>query len=245
MAAKKSPRAPTLSLDDAIKRVAKVYEKEKRNAAPSDVIAQDLGYKSANNGTALQAIASLRYYGLLERPREGFMAVTKEFESYTYAPTDALRHDLLLKWLSTPPVFNALLKKFADGLPSDATLKFDLIEQGFIPASAETLLPVFKRSVAFVEQTTGRSLFGAEVALPELAINQPYQEEAQQSPRTAQVDSSIADDDENDESDKIPVRLSKGRRAWLIIPSPFFERDKERLKSHIDLLLTDDEEIDV
>jgi len=43
-------------------------------------------------------------------------------------------------------------------------------------------------------------------------------------------------------ADRIPVRLPGGRRAFLEIPSPFFEADKERLKNQIDLLLTEDDE---
>jgi hypothetical protein len=245
MATKKSPRAPAIALDEAIKRATKIYEKEKRNAAPSDVIAQDLGYKSANNGAALQTIASLRYYGLLERPRDGFMAVTKEVESYLYAPTDAMKHELLVKWLSTPTVFATLLKKFSDGLPSDATLRFDLIGQGFIPASAEALLVVFKRSLEFVQQLTGRSLFGATDEIPapnEDVVRDVPTAVLEDAPRAPQSRAVLVDNKEDDDADKIPIRLSKGRRAWLIIPSPFFEKDKDRLKSHIDLLLTDDDD---
>jgi hypothetical protein len=37
------------------------------------------------------------------------------------------------------------------------------------------------------------------------------------------------------------VRLDQSRRAWLEIPTPFYEADKKRLKAQIDLLLTDDE----
>jgi hypothetical protein len=44
----------------------------------------------------------------------------------------------------------------------------------------------------------------------------------------------------NDEVDRIPVRLSKGRKAWLIIPTPFYEADKARLKAQIDFLLTEE-----
>jgi len=43
-----------------------------------------------------------------------------------------------------------------------------------------------------------------------------------------------------DDTDKIPVRLSEGRKAWLVIPTPFYEADKLRLKAQIDLLLTED-----
>jgi hypothetical protein len=44
--------------------------------------------------------------------------------------------------------------------------------------------------------------------------------------------------------DRIPVRLAGGRRAWIEIPMPFYEADKDRLKKQIDLLLTNDDEDD-
>ncbi|MEY4210523.1 MAG: hypothetical protein RLZ92_903, partial [Pseudomonadota bacterium] len=43
--------------------------------------------------------------------------------------------------------------------------------------------------------------------------------------------------------DKIPVRLFGGRRAWLHIPTPFYEADKSRLKAQIDLLITEEDEL--
>ncbi len=52
---------------------------------------------------------------------------------------------------------------------------------------------------------------------------------------------SIADDDE--ELDRFPVRLPGGRKAWIIIPSLFYEADKNRLKAQIDLLLTEEDEL--
>jgi NAD(P)H dehydrogenase (quinone) len=42
--------------------------------------------------------------------------------------------------------------------------------------------------------------------------------------------------------DRIPVRLTAGRKAWLEIPTPLYVADKERLKAQIDLLLAEDEE---
>jgi hypothetical protein len=45
---------------------------------------------------------------------------------------------------------------------------------------------------------------------------------------------------QNEGDDKIPVRLTEGRKAWLIVPTPFYEADKVRLKAQIDLLLTED-----
>ena len=47
----------------------------------------------------------------------------------------------------------------------------------------------------------------------------------------------------DEQVDRIPVRLPGGRRAWLLIPSPFFTADKDRLKAQIDLLLAEDEDM--
>src|SRR6267154_6919761 len=146
---KKSPRAPSIPLDEAIERALRVYEKEKRHAAPTDVVAQDIGYKSANNGAALAVLASLRYFGLLERPEDGKLAVAKDVENYRYAPDEPLRRALLMKWMRTPQVFADLLDGYSGGLPSDATLRFDLINRGFSPVTAESVISVFRKSVEF------------------------------------------------------------------------------------------------
>ena len=47
---------------------------------------------------------------------------------------------------------------------------------------------------------------------------------------------------ESTDFDRIPVRLPGGRRAWLLIPTPFYDIDKKRLKAQIDLLLTEEDE---
>jgi hypothetical protein len=245
MANKKSPRSPSISLDDAIAKAVKVYEKERRHAAPTDVVAQDIGYKSANNGAALGTLASLRYYGLLERPKEGHLAVSKEVETYLYTPDEEVKRELLRKWLKTPPVFLEIVEKYVDGLPSDATLRFDLIGQGFSPTAAEGVIPIFKKSADFADIY---SKFSAPLARSTAQVfdvepsdlvldNEPTRREGKneftQKPMSAVTMS-------NDDSDRIPIRLTEGRKAWLIIPSPFYEADKNRIKAQIDLLLTDD-----
>lgn len=245
MANKKSPRSPSISLDDAIAKAAKVYEKERRHAAPTDVVAQDIGYKSANNGAALGALASLRYYGLLERPKEGHLAVSKDVETYLYTPDEDVKRELLRKWLKTPPVFLEIVEKYVDGLPSDATLRFDLIGQGFSPTAAEGLIPIFKKSADFADLYSKfsapltRSTSSAFEAEPsELISDHEPMQRGSKSEFTQKVFPTVAITD--DDSDRIPIRLTEGRKAWLIIPSPFFEVDKDRIKAQIDLLLTDE-----
>ena len=235
---RKSPKAPSMPLDEAVSRAISIYEKEQRHAAPTDVVAQDIGYKNANNGAALSALASLRGYGLLESPEPGKLAVSADVQSFRYAPDEELKDELLRKWLKSPPIFAFLLGKYVENLPPDATIRYDLIQRGFKPNNVESIVKAFKGSVEFAKYYEVRSeADGASSPSPidpkedgDLPIgSMPYKR-----PHAPSNDASI-------EADRIPVRLDTKRRAWLEIPTPFYEADKDRLKAQIDLLLTDDE----
>lgn len=249
---KKSPRAPTMSLREAIDKASKVYDRERLHEAPTDIIAQHIGYKNANSGSALSAIASLRYLGLLNRPRNGFLAVSKDLESMKFAPTNDQRQSLIIQFLMTPPLYVDLLKKYETGLPSDATLKYELIQRGFIPAAAATVMAAFKESVEFANFYGNAIDPGASNEGPVLQEYPEGGEEELQPTASTPVPSSKTPQKLSapplntsaiaDELETIPVRLSGGRKAWLQIPAVFFKADKERLKAQIDLLLAEDED---
>lgn len=243
---KKSPRAPSIPLEEALERAIKAYDKERLHAAPTDVVAQNIGYKGANNGAALAAIAALRYYGLLERPKEGELAVSKDVESFRFAPDENIKRALLIQFLKKPPLFAELLDKYTTGLPSDANLKFELIKRGFAPAQAESVLAAFRRSVEFAgyfDRPVVQS--GSMDEDSELASNIEMESVLPtQSVHRSNTVTGTKLEIEDDSLDRIPVRLTGGRRAWLIIPTPFLSIDKKRLKAQIDLLLAEDEEED-
>lgn len=248
---KKSPRAPSMALDEALERAMKAYDRDRLHPAPTEVVAQHLGYKSANSGSALSAIASLRYFGLLDRPSDGYLAISRDVESYKFAPDAAHRQEILDGFLKKPPLYADLLEKFQSGLPSDGTLRFDLIRRGFSPQSADGVMSAFKRSVDFAGYFSNqrRSVEGEAVPISgsedgvlsaPAPAPAPAPASAPSPVHAVQLPRDLPDVDES--TDRIPVRLPGGRRAWLLIPSPFFEGDKARLKAQIDLLLTQDEE---
>ncbi len=241
---KKSPRAPSMALDEALERAMKAYDKDRLHPSPTDVVAQNLGYKGINNGSALSALASLRYFGLVERPSDGMLAITKDVETYKFAPDPAQKQAVLERFLKNPALYAELLEKFPGGLPSDGNLRFDLIQRGFSAQTADVALSAFKRSVDFVGYFSTQRPIGAPTSDLKQEIDvatspsspspvEPVQKQAVRPKVLTDVD---------EDMDNIPVRLPGGRRAWLLIPSPFFEGDKVRLKAQIDLLLTQDEE---
>jgi hypothetical protein len=244
---KKSPRAPSLSLDDALSRLMKIYDREGLHAAPTEIVAQHMGYKSANNGAALGTLASLRYFGLLERPKDGLLAVAKDVQSYKFAPDEKMKRSLLLGFLKRPALYNELLEKYESGLPSDANLKFELIQRGFAPQAAEAAVAVFKKSLLFADYYGDANDVAEDGNVGDSQDALSSDIESQQAlasnalPATNISEARVREVDDT-ELDRIPVRLPGGRRAWLLIPTPFFNADRDRLKSQIDLLLTKEDE---
>lgn len=252
---KVSPRAPSIALEEAITRVGRMYKAENRHAAPLEVALKHIGYNS-KNGASLQAVASLGYWGLVERTKDGGLVVTKAFEQFEFTPNEAHKHELLLGFLRKPALFADMLEQYQHQLPSDATLRYDLIQRGFNPASAMNCVGVFKRSVEFARyfETNLSSKQNDEVesegddtgsdesdrdyeAAPSTVDVRTPTKTGESSPAVPTAASVPAT-----ELDRILVRLAPGRTAWLEIPVPFYSADKKRLKRHIDLLLTFDEE---
>ncbi len=239
---KRSPRAPTVALDQALERVLRVYEQERLHVAPVDAVAQALGFKNASNGSAAVSIASLRYFGLLERPKDGFLCVSKAVETYKYAPEEAMKKQLELEFLKTPPLYQELLAKYSIGLPSSATLKHELIQKGFLPQAVDAVLSAFLQSVSFAKYFEAASPIDAVEMSQDFLVNevvpdvQELKPTSQHNKREAQQNlptNSLV------EMDQIPIRLSGGRKAWLNIPTPFYESDKARIKAQIDVLFAD------
>lgn len=267
---RKSPRAPSISLGEALERAGAAYDRERLHPAPTEIVAQNMGYKSSNSGTALSAIASLRYYGLLERPQEGKLAVAKPFEDYRFSPDEDHRRELLIRFLRTPSLFSELLDRYESGLPSDATLRYELIQRGFLPAAAEACVAVFRKSVELADYFRRSPVpsYAAEQQSEDLAsaMSAPDPElddlsKIEGSNRITQAKHSLSPTASPQhlalssmqalpaslvagEADFIPVRLSGGRRAWLVVPMELYEADKARIKAQIDLLLTVEQESD-
>jgi len=236
-ARKKSPRAPSMSLPEALERTMLVYNKEGKHTVASAVVAQDIGYKDATNGAALSALAAIKYYGLLTSPSRGQLAVSEDVEEYKYSTNPKTKRELLIKWLKYPKIYSTLLEAFPDRLPSDAAIKYELIKMGFVDKAANSCLKQFKASIEFsgyydtscAEEAWADQHLEAEV----------HAKEAQ--PQSA-VNSGAAVSAANEKFDRIPVRLAGGRKAWLEVPVPFYEKDKEMIKKYVDIIVVDEDE---
>lgn len=144
MAKVRSPNFPVIDLASAIDCVAKIYAKESRGKFPQLSAAKHLGYTSIN-GRSLGMFAALRAYGLLEG-RGDDLVLTAEAIALIEAPKDSAdRADALRKAFSGPTMFNRIQEQYPEP-PSDETLRWWLIQQGFTADGAEKASEIFLES---------------------------------------------------------------------------------------------------
>ena len=239
---KRSPQAPSISLEDALNKVFKVYDKERRHEVPMDVVASDMGYKNSKSGAAVQTLASIRYYGLMQRTKVGLLNVSIDVEKYKFSPDPELKQKLLIAWLRTPQIFAELLDKFSESLPSDATIKYELIQMGFNPSVADDFIVIFKKSIGFAsyyEQIASTNLIVEDSNV----ANTEFDDEITRTTDSASLPAthSVLAINQNQGTDRVPIRLEGGRKAYLEIPTPFYKADKSRIIQQLDLILIDDD----
>lgn len=234
---KKSPKAPSMGLAEALDKAMTVYDKEGRHTVATSVVAQDIGYKDASSGAALSTLAAIKYYGLFVSSTRGQLAVSVDVEEYRYSTDENKKRELLIKWLRCPQIYATLLDAFPDRLPSDAAITYELIKLGFVEKTAKTCLKLFKSSIEFsgyYEQPSSTESNAETPVTGESEMNNDTQTAANASVSTAELA------DEN--VDRIPIRLAGGRKAWLEVPLPFYEKDKEMIKKYVDIIVVDEEE---
>lgn len=243
----RSPRAPALDLGEALKKAQALLKIQGKQSVPSEIAAKHLGYSGKNNGAAARALGALKQFGLVDTNSKGDIAVSKDVETYQFNPNADQRRQLVLRWVTTPRVYADLLAKAGDMLPSDEMLRYQLIDMGFLPPAASESLKTFKASVDFAryfDHVGGKASAGSSAADDTSDADSSAAAEATEARvvgATAQPAAAVPSAPAPG-FDRIPVRLSKGRRAWLELPTPFYEADKELLKRQIDLIFADEEE---
>lgn len=224
----RSPRAPSMGLPEAVSKALMIYERERLNAVSADAVAGDIGYKDASSGAAKSAIAALRAFGLLRSPKLGLLAVSDSVQDYQFNPDESEKYKIRREWLASPKVYEILLGRYQDSLPSEKALKYELIQMNFSERGAEDCMQNFIQSVDF-----------AAYYQKEPTLQPASSEHIVVSDRAKVQVTSATQESASSPSDRIPIRLAGGRKAWLEIPSPFYETDKEIIINQVNLIIPD------
>lgn len=148
----RSPAYPSIPLGEAIERARQIYDHEQKNKAHVSTIFIHWDY-AAKSGKARLALASLKYYGLIEIEGSG----DNRKVQLTGLALDILlderedskeREEAIKKAALFPAINSELWKKYEGNLPSEKELEFSLKrEKGFTERGVREFLAHFFKTL--------------------------------------------------------------------------------------------------
>ncbi|MCO5064166.1 MAG: hypothetical protein M9924_07075 [Rhizobiaceae bacterium] len=168
----RSPSYPSTPLEQAIDMARELHLVERTNPVDREVAAKAMGY-SGISGRSATVLSNLIQFGLLAKTGKNEVRLTSRAVEILYPETQASRVAALKDAAREPELFQRIMDRFTDGLPSQAALEAFLIRQGFthtaIPAASRAFLDTF----LFLENAIGSESYSqAAPAVLESQINQ-------------------------------------------------------------------------
>jgi hypothetical protein len=145
----RSPNYPAISLPAAIERISALYKNQNRHAAPREVVANSLGFRSLS-GPAATVISTLFKYGLLERV--GTEAKISERALQILFPNSREERESAIRVAANEPQLFAELNERFPGGGSDALLRNYLTRRNFSPSALDDVILAFKETAEFALQ---------------------------------------------------------------------------------------------
>jgi hypothetical protein len=160
----RSPAYPAIGLQEALTRAHLLYKQEKRNFAHLDTILHHWGYRPKSGG-GLVVVAALKKFGLVEDEGGGNArrARVSEFglrllllDEHEHADE---RRKLLKEAALKPEIHAELWKKYQGALPSDSTLRYELLtDRGFTESGVREFIPELRSTLAYAGVTEADKL---------------------------------------------------------------------------------------
>jgi hypothetical protein len=232
----RSPNYPGISLRTAIDRARVFYNNDKRNWSHVDTALHHWGFKP-RSGAGLVVLAALKSFGLLQDDGSGtsrrvrltdFALKVLLLDDAEHAPErQRLLQDAALK----PKVHADLWKHYRGSLPSDVTLRYELMTQrGFTENAVKEFIPQFKDTIAFANLAAGDKLTGndgdnSEATLDPFAVGPVTVASASAETRTAS--GQVGQERPNTRVVNLP--LSGDAWAALQVPFPMSEDDWDQM----------------
>jgi hypothetical protein len=152
----RSPGYPFISLEKAVTRARELKEAEGFYAVPIASAYKAWGI-SEKSSTSPLVVAALKHFGLLEYAGSGAARQCKLTDRakrilQDVRPDSKDRAQLIRDAALTPAAHQDVLKKYPNGLPSDATLQTYLVlDRGFNETGAKSLIAELRDTLAFAK----------------------------------------------------------------------------------------------
>ncbi|HTW20332.1 MAG TPA: hypothetical protein VME70_08990 [Mycobacteriales bacterium] len=156
----RSPSYPGIPLYTAIERARTIYAREGKNPAPISAITRHWGYKTPTTGPASVTYAALKKFGLIEDTGNGAHRVA----TLTTLALDIIlnnpgRPDAVQEAALAPPIHAEMWEKYGAELPSDDTLRWELVGQrNFTESGFREFIRVYRETIAWAQLTSKQRL---------------------------------------------------------------------------------------
>ena len=151
MARSRSPGYPNMPLPDALARVRKIHDADRRNPVDRAVVASHMGY-SGLSGASDTAISALMHYGLLERVGKGEVRVSQLAIDILHPEAPEQRKGALYQAATSPDLFQSLKERFPDDRFSDGALRSYLVRVGFVESAVNPVVRAYTETCRYLEQ---------------------------------------------------------------------------------------------
>jgi hypothetical protein len=146
----RSPAYPLVSLGDAIARVRKLWEAQRKHPGQIDSVLKALGYNS-QSGTALRTLAALGHYGLIVDSGIGDerrISVSERAQDILLLPeSDSRQADALKKAALEPAIFKELWDRYGKTLPiNDSISPYLVRDKGFNESIVSEVINNYRES---------------------------------------------------------------------------------------------------
>lgn len=150
----RSPSYPAIDLEKALSRTREIWDREKQFQTPLNNVLKIWKYKELNGPGSL-TLAALKRFNLVTVEGSGANQIVRVSDSAVEIfkhPNIEMRIAATKKAALAPVIHQELWQKYGVGLPSEDTLKWELIkERGFTERGAEEFVPQYLRTVEFAD----------------------------------------------------------------------------------------------
>jgi hypothetical protein len=224
----RSPNYPAFGLEEAVKKVKILWNKDGRAGTPRNVVMTHFNY-ALNSGTAFRALATLKAFGLtIEKDARIFLS-KEALDIVNYPPTHPSHIAAIQTCALKPRIYSDLRARYLTGFPSPETLRSELIgEFKFNPKSVDAFLPDFQDTLRFSglldkdkDNGNAESVHGENDKNQSLAAKYA-------------MDQNIRQQQQQPQTIKFDWTLTPGNTAHLQIVGVLSEGDREFLKLCLD-----------
>jgi len=137
-------------LEEAIERLKAIYEKQRQYPATREILTKLMGYGGLN-GASATIVSALSKYGLIEGHGDNLRVSDMGQDLVLHRVGDPEYMAAVQAAAFMPAFFREMRDRYPHGLPSEHSLRADLIKRGFNPKAIDSAVRAYRDTIAFVD----------------------------------------------------------------------------------------------